>query len=61
MSAMEPATQVQHLAAAVGGAGRGRGRAGPADHAGQIAELRAHVDDIDFAAAGPTSGGCGTT
>ena len=40
------------MAAAVGGAGRGRAGAGPADHATQqIAELRAHVDDIDFAAA----------
>ncbi len=36
----------------MGGLGRGRGGIGAADHAAQIAELRAHVDDIDFAAAG---------
>ena len=50
-AALGPAAEVQHLAAAVGGAGRGRGRTGPAVTARQIDELRAHVDDIDFAAA----------
>ena len=49
---MESAAEVRHLAAAVGGAGRGRGRTGPArSPARQIEQLRAHVDDIDFEAA----------
>ena len=46
------AAEVQHLAAAVGRAGRGRGRAGPADHRGsRSTSSQAHVDDIDFAKA----------
>ena len=60
--AVEPAAEVQHLAAAVGGPGRGRGRAGAADHAAADRPAAGARRRHRLRGGGTaTNSGCGTT